>query len=128
MKMKKYSIAEPISEFRELSDDDKKSAFQYAYIKKFKYLRTYLWFIPPLALSVISSELLDNQVFQCIVTGFAFWFGMMLMDYMTMPIFKKHLLEYIHIMKSSQSRGFEEIIGTPAASQSALDTCYDKNK
>ena len=108
--MKRYSFAESIPEFKELPNEDKKAAFQYAYTKKFRHWQPYVWLIIPAIVGTWLSTIVGNNTVQSLIVALTVALALTLSDYMTKPIFKKHLLDYIQIKKDSSNQTFESII------------------
>lgn len=108
--MKRYSFAESISEFQDLAEEDKKEAFRYAYGKRFHHWQTYVWFIIPFILGILMVEIAKSNTVPSLIVGFTVVLAMTFSDYMTKPIFRKHLLDYIQIQKESSNQNFEALV------------------
>ena len=108
--MKRYSFAESITEFQDLPEEDKKPAFQYAYGKTFRHWQTYVWLILPCILGGLLGATVRGNTAQSLIVGFTVVLAMTLSGYMTKPIFRKHLLDYIQIQKDRSNQTIESII------------------
>ncbi|BDS05264.1 hypothetical protein NT6N_03040 [Oceaniferula spumae] len=124
--MKRYSFAESIPEFQDLADEDKKAAFKYAYLKKFRHWQPYVWLIIPVIVGTWLSTIVGSNAVQSLIVGITVVSAMTLSDYMTKPIFKKYLLNYIQIKKDKSNQTFESIISRKTSKQAQQGASSDR--